>query len=65
MCIFYVILFLSLSLWIRIQLFKNDMSGIFKIGGHVIVPSHGLGKLVNKLTKKIGENDIELLEIFF
>jgi CarD family transcriptional regulator len=41
------------------------MSGIFKIGGHVIVPSHGLGKLVNKLTKKIGENDIELLEIFF
>lgn len=38
---------------------------IYKIGGYVIVPSHGLGKLTNKSTQKIGENEIEMLEIHF
>jgi len=41
------------------------MSGIFKIGGYVIAPSHGLGKLVNKITQTIAEKDIEFLEIHF
>lgn len=41
------------------------MSTLYKVGGCVIVPSHGLGKLVNKITQRIAETDIEFLEIFF
>lgn len=41
------------------------MSGMFKIGGYVIAPSHGLGKLVNKVTQMIGEKELEFLEIYF
>ncbi len=38
---------------------------MFKIGGYVIAPSHGLGKLTNKITQTLGEKDIEFLEIHF
>lgn len=38
---------------------------MFKIGGYLIVPSHGLGKLVNKITQKVGDCELELLEIQF
>lgn len=41
------------------------MSGMFKIGGYVIEPSHGLGKLINKATQKVGEQEIDFLEIYF
>lgn len=41
------------------------MSTLYKVGGHVVVPSHGLGKLVNKITQKVGETEMEFLEIFF
>jgi CarD family transcriptional regulator len=41
------------------------MSGMLKIGGYVVIPSHGLGKLLNKVTQKIGEKEMEFLEIHF
>lgn len=41
------------------------MSALYKIGAYIIVPSHGLGKLVNKVSQVIGENEMEFLEIFF
>jgi CarD family transcriptional regulator len=41
------------------------MSGMFKIGGYVIEPSHGLGKLISRNVQTIGEKEIDLLEIYF
>jgi CarD family transcriptional regulator len=41
------------------------MSTLYKVGGYVVVPSHGLGKLINKTTQKVGEQETEFLEIFF
>lgn len=41
------------------------MSGLFKIGGYVIEPSHGLGKILSRNVQKIAEKEIDLLEIYF
>ncbi|MFT4968099.1 MAG: CarD family transcriptional regulator [Candidatus Deianiraeaceae bacterium] len=38
---------------------------MYRVGWYVIVPSHGLGKLTNKITQKVGEQEQEFLEIFF
>lgn len=38
---------------------------MFKIGGYVIEPSHGLGKLLSKTIQKVGEQEIDFLEIYF
>lgn len=38
---------------------------MFKIGGYVIEPSHGLGKLVSRNVQTIAEKEIDLLEIYF
>ena len=41
------------------------MSGMLKIGGYVIEPSHGLGKVVSRNVQTIAEKEIDLLEIHF
>ena len=41
------------------------MSSMFKIGGYIVEPSHGLGKLSNKTFHKIEDKEIEMLEFYF